>query len=85
MYIIGQERAAQFTRVCYRGAAGCIITFDLTDRQSFEDVQKWKLDFDSKVRNRGKGGLRVPSRKGGRLIILHAEWELVSRSQPLPF
>ena len=54
MYIIGQERASQFTRVYYRGAAGCIIMFDLTDRQSFEDVQKWKLDLDSKVRNRGK-------------------------------
>ena len=31
-----------------------------------------------------KGSLRVPSRKGGRLIILHAGWKLVSRSQPLP-
>ncbi|XP_062523071.1 ras-related protein Rab-7L1-like [Corticium candelabrum] len=52
--IQGQERAAHFTRVYYKGAAGCIIMFDLTDRQSFEDVQKWKVDLDSKVRNRGK-------------------------------
>ena len=54
MYIIGQESAAQFTSACYRGAAGCIIMFDLTDRQSFKDVRKWKLDLDSIVRNRGK-------------------------------
>ncbi|XP_062523069.1 ras-related protein Rab-7L1-like isoform X1 [Corticium candelabrum] len=54
VYIIGQERAAQFTRVYYKGAAGCIIMFDLTNRKSFKDVQKWKVDLDSKVRNRGK-------------------------------
>ncbi|XP_062523070.1 ras-related protein Rab-7L1-like isoform X2 [Corticium candelabrum] len=52
--IAGQERAAQFTRVYYKGAAGCIIMFDLTNRKSFKDVQKWKVDLDSKVRNRGK-------------------------------
>ncbi|XP_062522835.1 ras-related protein Rab-7L1-like [Corticium candelabrum] len=52
--ITGQESAAQFTSACYRGAAGCIIMFDLTDRQSFKDVRKWKLDLDSIVRNRGK-------------------------------
>ena len=54
VYIIGRDRVAQFSRVYYKGAAGCIIMFDLTDRRSFEDVQKWKLDFDSIVRNRGK-------------------------------
>ena len=37
------------TRVYYREAKGCIIMLDLTNRQSFLNVSRWKEDLDSKV------------------------------------
>lgn len=36
------------TRVYYKEAQGCIIMFDLTSRNSFENAVKWKKDVDSK-------------------------------------
>lgn len=46
--IAGQERYTSMTRVYYRDAHGCIVMFDLTNRNSFLNVVKWKRDFDSK-------------------------------------
>lgn len=46
--IAGQERYTSMTRVYYRDAHGCILMFDLTNRNSFLNVVKWKRDFDSK-------------------------------------
>jgi Ras-related protein Rab-7L1 len=46
--VAGQERYTSMTRVYYRDAHGCIIMFDLTNRNSFLNVTKWKRDFDSK-------------------------------------
>lgn len=54
VYTSGQEWGRQFTRVYYKGAAGCIIMFDLDNRKSFDDVQRWKKDLDDKVRVKGK-------------------------------
>ncbi|XP_046653684.1 ras-related protein Rab-7L1-like isoform X2 [Daphnia pulicaria] len=45
--IAGQERFTWMTRVYYK-AQGCIIMFDLTSRNSFENAVKWKKDVDSK-------------------------------------
>lgn len=36
------------TRVYYKDAHGCIIMFDLTNRNSFQNTIKWKKDVDSK-------------------------------------
>ena len=36
------------TRVYYKDAQGCIIMFDLTNRNSFLNTLKWKKDVDSK-------------------------------------
>lgn len=44
----GQERFTWMTRVYYKEAQGCIIMFDLTSRNSFENAVKWKKDVDSK-------------------------------------
>lgn len=44
----GQERFTWMTRVYYKEAQGCIIMFDLTSRNSFENAIKWKKDVDSK-------------------------------------
>jgi len=46
--VAGQERYTSMTRVYYRDAHGCLIMFDLTNRNSFLNVTKWKRDFDSK-------------------------------------
>ena len=36
------------TRVYYKGAAACVIMFDLTSQQTFNSTIKWKRDLDSK-------------------------------------
>lgn len=46
---IGQERFGNMTRVYYKEAVGAFIVFDVTRVSTFEAVQKWKHDIDSKV------------------------------------
>ncbi len=46
----GQERFGNMTRVYYKEAVGAVIVFDVTRVSTFEAVQKWKQDIDSKVR-----------------------------------
>jgi len=47
--IAGQERFGNMTRVYYKEAVGAFIVFDVTRVSTFEAVQKWKHDIDSKV------------------------------------
>lgn len=47
--IAGQERFTSMTRLYYREAAACVIMFDVTNRASFLNSQKWKEDLDSKA------------------------------------
>ncbi len=47
--IAGQERFGNMTRVYYREAVGAFVVFDVTRVATFEAVQKWKNDIDSKV------------------------------------
>lgn len=47
--IAGQERFGNMTRVYYKEAVGAFIVFDVTRASTFEAVQKWKNDLDSKV------------------------------------
>lgn len=37
----GQETFASIARSYYRGAAGALMAFDITNRESFEHVEKW--------------------------------------------
>ena len=46
--ILGQERFTTMTRVYYKGAAACIIMFDLSSQQTFNSTIRWKKDLDSK-------------------------------------
>lgn len=46
----GQERFTWMTRVYYKDSHGCVIMFDLTNRNSFINSLKWKRDVDSKCR-----------------------------------
>jgi len=47
--IAGQERFGNMTRVYYKEAVGAFIVFDVGRSSTFEAVQKWKNDLDSKV------------------------------------
>ncbi|PSN38243.1 Ras-related protein Rab-7L1 [Blattella germanica] len=46
--IAGQERFTWMTRVYYKDSYGCVIMFDLSNRNSFINTLKWKRDVDSK-------------------------------------
>nr|CAD7445428.1 unnamed protein product [Timema bartmani] len=46
--ISGQERFTWMTRVYYKDSHGCVIMFDLTNKNSFVNTLKWKRDVDSK-------------------------------------
>ena len=37
----GQERFRSITRSYYRNCAGCLIIYDITNRESFEHVRDW--------------------------------------------
>ena len=37
------------TRTYFRGASGCVVMFDVTNRNTFEHTRDWKADLDSKV------------------------------------
>jgi len=40
----GQERFRSVTRSYYRGAAGALLVYDITNRQSFEGLSRWLAD-----------------------------------------
>ncbi|KDR69277.1 hypothetical protein GALMADRAFT_256108 [Galerina marginata CBS 339.88] len=40
----GQETFRAITRSYYRGAAGCLLVYDVTSRDSFEHIQTWLAD-----------------------------------------
>lgn len=41
----GQERFQSLGNSFYRGADCCILVFDITDAQSFEDMENWRNEF----------------------------------------
>ncbi len=42
----GQERFRTITANYFRGAAGVIVVYDITDKNSFDSVPRWLLDVD---------------------------------------
>lgn len=40
----GQERYKSVTRSYYRGAVGCLIVYDITNRSSYEHISAWLND-----------------------------------------
>ncbi|XP_070193751.1 ras-related protein Rab-7L1-like [Littorina saxatilis] len=46
--IAGQERFTSMTRVYYKDAHACIVMFDLSQKNTFQNAVRWKKDLDSK-------------------------------------
>jgi len=47
--VAGQERFAGLSRIFYTHAVAAIIVYDITARDTFDSVLKWKQDIDAKV------------------------------------
>ena len=45
----GQERYQSLGRAFYRGAEACVLVFDITNRQSFDNVITWRSEFFEKA------------------------------------
>lgn len=71
--IAGQERFNSMIRVYYRDALGALIVFDANNPTSFESVERWKNDLDSKVRL--SNGNAVPC------LLLANKCDLIRRDQ----
>jgi len=41
----GQERYRSISKLYYRGSAGCLCVFDLTNSDSFNDLDRWISDY----------------------------------------
>ena len=42
----GQERFKTITASYYKGAHGIILVYDITERQSFKDIENWLAEVD---------------------------------------
>lgn len=49
----GQEQFRAVVTHYYRGAAGALIVYSITDRQSFEDVRRWLSEFNANTERNG--------------------------------
>lgn len=58
LFIVGQERFGNMTRVYYKEAVGAFIVFDVTRSTTLDSVAKWKQDLDSKVQH--SDGSKIP-------------------------
>jgi small GTP-binding protein len=43
----GQERFKNITQTYYKGAAGIILTFSITDRNSFTNIERWMHQIEN--------------------------------------
>ncbi len=41
----GQEKYQSVQRVFYRGSDACVLTYDITDIKSFQNLPRWKEEF----------------------------------------
>jgi len=46
----GQERFRSVTKTYYRGAAGCLLVYDITSRETYENLTTWLRDAKTLAR-----------------------------------
>lgn len=86
----GQERFRTITRQFYRGAQGCLLVYDVTDRESFDHVRQWLDDIRTYTKPdtlvvlvAAKADAADPTH--GRRAVSAAEGEELARSFGLKF
>jgi len=47
----GQERFRTITKTYYKGAHGIILTFDVTDENSFKNIRNWVKQIEQNAQN----------------------------------
>jgi len=72
--IAGQERFAGLSRIFYTHAVAAIIVYDVTSRETFASVIKWKQDIDAKVFL--PSGAKIP------VLLLGNKCDLLSANDP---
>ncbi|XP_053562578.1 ras-related protein Rab-7b isoform X2 [Bombina bombina] len=45
----GQERFRSLVSTFYKGSDGCLLVFDVTDKETFECLELWRTDFLDKI------------------------------------
>ncbi|RKP40298.1 P-loop containing nucleoside triphosphate hydrolase protein [Dimargaris cristalligena] len=77
--IAGQERYSSMTRVYFKEATGALLVYDMTNPDSFDAIQRWKSDLDSKVTLPDSlGGGSIPA------VLLANKSDLTPATQGLP-
>uniref|UniRef100_A0A8C4TT75 Ras-related protein Rab-7b n=1 Tax=Falco tinnunculus TaxID=100819 RepID=A0A8C4TT75_FALTI len=69
----GQERFRSMVSTFYKGSDGCMLAFDVTDRESFESLDNWRDDFLEKV---------IPREHDFPMVVLGNKIDLCDRQVP---
>lgn len=66
----GQERFRSMVSTFYKGSDGCVLTFDVTDLESFEALDTWRGDVLAKT---------VPTEQSYPMVVLGNKVDLADR------
>ncbi|KAM9212046.1 ras-related protein Rab-7b isoform 2-T2 [Dugong dugon] len=69
----GQERFRSMVSTFYKGSDGCILTFDVTDLESFEALDTWRGDVLAKT---------IPMEQSYPIVVLGNKIDLADRQGP---
>ncbi|XP_071624589.1 ras-related protein Rab-7b isoform X3 [Heliangelus exortis] len=69
----GQERFRSMVSTFYKGSDGCMLAFDVTDRESFESLDNWRNDFLDKV---------IPREQDFPMVVLGNKIDICDRQVP---
>ena len=83
----GQERFRTITSAYYRGAMGVLLTYDVTDRRSFENVRNWMANVKEYASERVDVALvgNKDDCEDGDRVVARSEGEALARSFGVPF